>query len=772
MKLNIGRKIALFVTLVLFLTILFSAGFALYQQNQLVKKTETDELYQFTQTFFSKIDAQAQRAVALAIAIAENPEAKQAFAAQDRELLTSITHPIYAALDEQFSVPQAQYHLAPATSFLRLHSLEKFGDDLSGFRNTVVTANTNHEIVYGLEKGKGGYGIRGVVPVSLDGKNLGTFEIGLDFDQAFLDAFRETYHVEISVYIYETASKVESFQEETGETTLSNFVLYSSTLEEPFTVTEEKRLEVVTKNTELYDYQSLEDVPYAMIITPLRDYNGDIVGIIEIAHSREAILKQLQSNALIVIGISIGLLLLSGAISWFLSGSFTKPIVNMAKKAAVLATGDADVTVDYQSKDEIGELADSFRNLTIYLKEMASIASAIGDGNLTVDVKPRSADDNFGVAFEKMVKRLREMIKNIEKTSARTNDFSQNMEVFTDHASQGAVQISTSIQTVADGITHQAKDTSTATASLSMVSQAVNQIAQRSTEQTEAVLQVSTMTKDIDLIVQKMSDISLNVAKDSISATKIAENGFSTVRETLEDMQRIREKVGASAQKVEEMGLRSREIGSILTTIEEIASQTNLLALNAAIEAARAGEQGKGFAVVAEEVRKLAERSSQATQEIGGLIEQIQRTVTEAVESMQTGTEQVDSGVKKAQLAGDALEKIVNSSKGVSEQADQATGIAKEMSGLADKLVNIANHVADLVEGNAGNAQQVAADTAEAISMVENIASVSQENAASVQEISASSQEMSAEIEEMTHLARELKTTSQALLALVKGFES
>ena len=137
-------------------------------------------------------------------------------------------------------------------------------------------------------------------------------------------------------------------------------------------------------------------------------------------------------------------------------------------------------------------------------------------------------------------------------------------------------------------------------------------------------------------------------------------------------MERIRSKVGLSAEKVVEMGRHSEQITLIVETIEDIASQTNMLALNASIEAARAGEQGKGFAVVAEEVRKLSERASTSTKEISGLIRGIQTTIKEATIAMETGSQEVENGVRQAGEAGAALESIMGSIETVSSQAREA----------------------------------------------------------------------------------------------------
>jgi len=153
-------------------------------------------------------------------------------------------------------------------------------------------------------------------------------------------------------------------------------------------------------------------------------------------------------------------------------------------------------------------------------------------------------------------------------------------------------------------------------------------------------------------------------------------------------MQQVSEAVVQAATIITTLGRSSDQIGAIVRVIEDIADQTNLLALNAAIEAARAGEQGRGFAVVADEVRKLAERTTKATKEIGDMIRQIQQDTKSAVASMDEGTNQVGHGVELANKTGEALFQIhsmINSTAGMIQQiasaAEEQSNATRQIAG-------------------------------------------------------------------------------------------
>ena len=491
--------------------------------------------------------------------------------------------------------------------------------------------------------------------------------------------------------------------------------------------------------------------------------------------SNNATAKQ-ASTIMIIIAIVAVLMAIGFGI--VISSSIASPLGLLTKMAKALAVGDmlretSDAEKDKVRlrKDEIGDIGKAFDNLIDYMQNMGLAATAIADNDLTTTVTPKSAKDELGNSFAKMIVGLRDAVGQVMESANAVSAASAQLASASEQSGDATRQIATTIQQVAQGITQQTTGVTKTSSSVEQMNRAIEGVAKGAQEQATAISKASQVTSRISTAIEQVASNAQSVTRDSAEAASYSRDGAKTVQETIAGMEAIRSKVGLSATKVEEMGVRSEEIGAIVETIEDIASQTNLLALNAAIEAARAGEQGKGFAVVADEVRKLAERSSLATKEIGTLIKGIQKTVNEAVGAMKASATEVEAGVVRANSAGTVLNNILVAAESVYKQAEDAGTAAAKVSAAATELVEAVDAVSAVIEENTAATEEMAANSSELTQSIENIASVSEENSASVEEVSASTEEVSAQVEEVSASATSLMEMAQRLSQVVARFK-
>lgn len=719
MRISLRTKIlaAIFVVMVAAMLVLGFLG--VKDRESAVLAREEEAARRVEAGVSSEIELLSEKARFGVEAIVNNPAIAKALAVQDRAEIAKMALPIFEKAKSS-GVAQFQFILPPATAFFRAHAPDKYGDDLSGFRATVVEVNKAQRPAVGLEEGRGGFGIRAVYPVFFEGKYVGIVEYGMDFGGGFLAELHKSFPA-VDFFLYRVGDSV------SWDAKKDNALLASTAVEDRFPVPES----VVGEALKSGQPKIHRGTDHLVGVIPVRDFRGQVKGYIKAAIDREAVLPEVRRAILSTVFQLGTVFLVVMVMASFVVGQALRPLGPLKAGMDQVATGDLTVVIKSTGSDEIavigrafGETVRSLRGLVGSVLERVSIIERVAGEIKAGTEQARSAIGQIAQATGGVAQGAQEESANVVKAA-------QEMEGLAKH-----------VLTVKEGAEAQAR-------------------------QVDKVLEAA----ERDKLSRRNIEAMVKEAGQSFGeVTAVAERGGEAVDTTVAGMEAMRQAVFSAAAQVETLGKASGRIGEIVRTIEEIAEQTNLLALNAAIEAARAGEHGRGFAVVAEEVRKLAERSARATRDIGGLIDEIQSGVQSTVDAMEKGSLEVE---KSAELAAQVKGGFEQISRAI-EKAGKALKAILEASGdldnNADEVVRAVNAVAGLARANLEATEAMVKASGQVTRALEEMSAISEETAASAEEVSATTEELSAFSDEFAKSAEGLLEAAGVLEDLVKRF--
>ncbi|EGJ51593.1 methyl-accepting chemotaxis protein [Desulfocurvibacter africanus] len=696
----------------------------------------------------------------------KSPQSQQA-----REMLRRVLAPTLAGYKAAMgSDLKLHFHLPNGRSLLRAwwkQNVQRKGqwldisDDISGFRQTVLDVNRSGQNLKGIELGRGGFEVRGVLPVfNAQGRQLGSVEILFPFNPIMERASKGKGQ---SLVVYMNAEGLEiatGLSDESKNPRVgSKYVLLSGSS----TGEVEKLVNMDLLDRARQGLSTIEHGSTMLAGFPIKDYQGKQTGVVIYAMDTARQVGIIRNIQLIFVGVMAALLIVPTLIGGlFVSRFVVTPTRGMISKIKDIAEDRANLKdrLDDSQRDEIGELATWFNRLmgkidTILcdVQGYVNMVNAVPDPIFSVDdnfriLQANTATQTFLGKAEKelkgnccheffktsvcktdkcpiaMAKKLQGAFKSdiidlsrdgkvmfIQPAGDILRDCDGNRVGYVEVA-RNVTELVLKEREIHNNLGLIKKVNNETRDAASQIAAASDQIMTRLEDVNEGASKQRDRATETATAMEQMNATVLEVARNASEASKQADatrtkalEGAEVVSKAVEAISQVRDRSMGMKATLGELGGQAESIGRIMSVINDIADQTNLLALNAAIEAARAGDAGRGFAVVADEVRKLAEKTMTATKEVGEAISAIQRGTESNIKEMDRAVTAVESAVVLANNSGTALQEIVKLVNTTTDQVRSIATAAEEQSSTSEQIGQA------IVEVN-----RIAGDTAQGMS--------------------------------------------------------
>ena len=355
---NIGLKWKLLipflflpVALILLIVMLWISS-----QQEILGEQEEARMHQNLVSFQQMLDRRLTLAGAVAELVALNPDTQEALANRNRDELIRLYEPVFLRLKRLPGIKQFHFHLNPPQSFLRLHSINQYGDNLGHYRHTINKAHQTGDVVTGLESGVTGFSLRGVAPVYYQGRDVGSVEIGTNLGHAFLNRLKSDFGCDIAIYLPD-------------EKNPSGFEILDSTSDQRNYLAPSVYRRTISSGRPQYSNVTRNSDQLAVIVGVVRGFEDTMTALVELSMDRTNTLALIRRNTILIIGFGLGILALALFFVLLVSNRFLAPIRGLVEQASRITAGEMIPRIEVKNKDEFWTLAQALNKMLAGLDE-------------------------------------------------------------------------------------------------------------------------------------------------------------------------------------------------------------------------------------------------------------------------------------------------------------------------------------------------------------------------------------------------------------------
>ncbi len=637
----------------------------------------------FEDTFKEQVITE-QHSLEMALSVLlNNNSIKNQFVLQNRNSMKQFLLPLFnTTLKSKYGIAQFQFHTPPATSFLRLHKPEKFGDDLSAFRETVVECNTKQKIVSGIEVGRGGPGLRAVFPVNYNGKHIGSVEFGGSLNK-IIDGLSKALKLEYAIGIDKSVfEKARRFGTKDGDIVNGNTIFYHYPHK-----SYSSNLDKITLDNKIIRVET-EENSFAITSIPLINYSNNQIGVItlfaDITDNIKSANATLWTNIMIILLATIIL----GAFGLFISTNIiNKPLIKISEFMGEISKGNLTNSLIINSQDEFKFLGDSINKFIDNFKMI--ISDLINTENTLF-----TASKQLTEASSSVVSSVTEVSSEISNVASATEQMSININTM----SATAEEMSINAQNVATSSTEMSDTTSSVAAAVEEMSMSISDVLKNSNKSSSIAGEAATMSNKATKTMKLLGSAANDIGKVTEVIKRIAEQtNLLALNATIE---------AASA------GEAGKGFAVVANEIKELANQSATAAEDIASKITSVQENTNNAISVIDNVSEIIEKLNESSEIIKNSVEQQTEAVNsiatvtaesqEATESITRNIAEVAEGssdlAKNASESAEGAGEVSRSVHIVDETTASISATTEEFNSSAMELTNIAEKLKNIIE--------------------------------------------------------------------------